>query len=99
MVTTVFDPVAEPRVVLRDAKVIENRDTGSHIDHISEAVEIWSRADNKSTGPQRLSQALQCDMAGNRQVLDHLGKEDHVKLARKRRLRLAYVPVNCLYTV
>ncbi len=71
----------------------------SHIDDVSWAVKIWGGADQDATWLQRLCEASQREVTGNRQVLDNLRKEYVVKFSLKWRIGFTEIPLECFHAL
>jgi len=51
MIATVFKHVTEGDIFIRILKIVEDGVSQRHVNYVSEAIEIWSSADNDAAGP------------------------------------------------
>lgn len=94
MITAVFQHMAEAPVAVWILEVLVDFFAQCHVYQISQAVQIWSRADEDTRRPENPSQTFEHNMAGYRQMLYDLRKEDEIKFGDERRLGCAQIPLN-----
>ena len=54
MVATIFKHVTESGIVVWISKIVKDGPPQRHIQHVSEAIEIWRGADDDTASPQNL---------------------------------------------
>ena len=78
---------------LGEVEVIEQLAATKQVDDIAQAVEVRRGAQQHAPRPQQHPQAPECDVTGDRQMLDHLGEEDRVEAPVRGRILQRQIPL------